>query len=91
MANRGKGTPTQVEDRFGPGEGFRRGTGETEAEVDKAINSYIKSFTLPNYNISVTNIDTPFGIQQRNPMGGQDINRNFSDIAIEFTISDFKI
>ena len=33
LANRGKDKSTQVEDRFGPGEGFRYGIGETEAET----------------------------------------------------------
>lgn len=54
----------------------------------KYFDSYIKSFTLPGYSVPITNIDMEKGFQFRQPMGGMDVNRNFTDITIEFNVSE---
>lgn len=52
------------------------------------FDSYIKSFTLPDYNLDMMYIDVPLGFQQRHPVGGVKANTGLSQIQVDFKVSE---
>lgn len=52
------------------------------------FDSYIKSFVLPDYNLSTINVDGPFGFMVRHPLGGSYPNKDLSQLQVEFKVSE---
>ena len=50
--------------------------------------SYIKSFVLPDYNMEEIISDGPGGFRVRHPKGGAWINKDLSQLQIEFKLSE---
>lgn len=52
------------------------------------FDSYIKSFSLPNYDVGTINVEGPFGFVVRHPLGGVKANTDLAPISMEFKASE---
>ena len=52
------------------------------------FDAYIKSFVLPDYNLDMISVDTPFGFVVRHPQGGVKANTGLSQLQVDFKVSE---
>jgi hypothetical protein len=51
------------------------------------FDAYIKSFTMPDYNLEMINVES-FGFNIRHPLGGMKANTQLSQLQVEFKVSE---
>ncbi|MFW6219496.1 MAG: hypothetical protein ACOCZ5_01265 [bacterium] len=54
----------------------------------RLFDNYIKSFTLPSYDMGEITSHGPLGFNVRHPIGGIKINDNLSPITVDFKLSE---